>query len=120
MLGDVVGSATRTVRIDEGAVVIEDRWRGGAADFAMTARLHTSAAVTVAADGRSATWRQDGRTLAMTLAGAPQSRIVVRPADELLAEWDRELPGVTAVDVLTPTAASTDTATTVRLELVPR
>ena len=122
VLGGAVRSATRRFEAGDDAVTVTDRWTAGDEPATVTARMHTDAAVTVAPDGRSTTWEKDGRTLRVTLEttdgdGDPLPDLVftARPADDLAEAWDRDLPGITAVDVTVPTGAGESRSVAVRL-----
>ena len=114
VLGDAVRNASRTFQVPNGAaVVIEDRWTGGAGAFTMLSRLHTRAQVEVM--GRTATLTQDGKTLKMEVMAPADARLVARPIAEVLEVWDAPQPGVTVVDVQVDTAPGQERALTVRL-----
>ena len=103
VLGEPVTAATRRFHVDGEVVTVTDRWTGGGEALVMIGRLHTSADVRL--NGRTLTLRQDGRELRIGIDAPDDAAVLVRPADELLADWDRRLPGVTVIDVRTPTAA---------------
>ena len=89
----VLTAATRTFRADDAGLTVTDRWTAADGAATVTARVHTTAAVDIAPDGRSMTWTKDGRTLRVTLkatdpdaaAGAvplPGVGFAARPAGE--------------------------------------
>ena len=122
----VLTAATRTFEANDDGLTVTDRWATAGAAATVTARLHTDAAVTVAPDGRSMIWEKNGRTLRVTLAvtdgaGDPLPDLVftAEPAGAGMAEWDRAVEGVTAVDATVPTPAGEARTLVVRFAPAP-
>ena len=125
-----LAAATRTFEAGDDFVTVTDAWTAGPDAATVTARVHTTAAVEIDPGGRAMTWTKDGRTLRVTLTAtdpggegdAPLADVVftARPAGEGMAEWDRGLPGVTAVDVAVPTPAGERRSVTVRFDAAGR
>jgi hypothetical protein len=116
LTGVYPGAAQRILRgvavLDRARVLVQDDLTGLKPGTALTSRLLTGARVSLAADARSATLTQNGRTLRVEILTPAAARFSVAPATPPMAAENRNA-GITAL-----TAGLTADASDLRLALL--
>lgn len=107
LFGDAADRVRRTFRVDPASgVAILDEVSGLAADSTVRWVMVSRAEIEVAADGRSATLRQNGRTFNAALQLPASARFEVRPADPPRDDFNALNPGRWMLTVTVPADAS--------------